>query len=312
MIPGLEHKSFTSFDGTRIAYQARGQGPCVVLSNGLGGTFEAFRHVYDALGDRYRILCWDYRGLYRSARPSDPTTLAIPAHCRDLAGLLDVEGVDRAVFMGWSMGVQVNFEFFREHRERMAGIVAINGTYGSPFRTVMASRLVRYAIPGLLRLMKAQAPLVSRLSHAALGWEGMLPAMIRLGLVSANIDVDAMNDVAGDFKTLDFGLYSDMLRHLGAHDAEDLLGEIGAPTLIITGDRDLMTPVFTARTMNRKIAGSRLVVIAGGTHYTPIEYPSVIKDEISRFLSAISGWGKDLSTTIGNGAGPIANPSTTR
>jgi pimeloyl-ACP methyl ester carboxylesterase len=297
MVPGIEHRSFTSYDGTRIAYQARGQGPAVVLSNGLGGTFEAFRHVYDALGDRYRILCWDYRGLYRSGRPADPGTLAIPSHCRDLACLLDHERIDRAVFMGWSMGVQVNFEFFRELRDRMAGIVAINGTYGTPFRTAMASRLTRYVIPTVLRLMKAQAPLVSRLSHAALGWEGLLPAMIRMGLVSASIDVDAMNDVAGDFKTLDFGLYSDMLKHLGAHDAEDLLPHIAVPTLIITGDRDLMTPVFTARAMNRKIAGSRLVVIAGGTHYTPIEYPSVIKDEISRFLTGISGWGKDLSTT---------------
>ncbi len=312
MIPGLQHKSFDSFDGTRIAYQARGQGPCVVLSNGLGGTFEAFRHVYDALGEDYRILCWDYRGLYRSARPADPGTLAIPSHCRDLARLLDVEGVDRAVFMGWSMGVQVNFEFFREHRQRMAGIVAINGTYGSPFRTAMASRLTRYVIPGLLRLMKAQAPLVSRISHAALGWEGLLPAMIRMGMVSANIDVDAMNDVAGDFKTLDFALYSDMLRHLGVHDAEDLLDKIANPTLIITGDRDLMTPVFTARAMNRKIPGSRLVVIAGGTHYTPIEYPSIIKDEITRFLAGVPGWGKNLSTTPAGATGPIASPSTTR
>ena len=78
MIPGLEHKRFRSFDGTEIAYQARGDGPCVVLANGLGGTFEAFRHIFATLGTRYRVLCWDYRGMYRSARPRDFGTLAVP------------------------------------------------------------------------------------------------------------------------------------------------------------------------------------------------------------------------------------------
>jgi pimeloyl-ACP methyl ester carboxylesterase len=290
MVPGLIHKSFTSFDGTEIAYQVRGDGPAVVLANGLGGTYEAFQHVYAALGDRYRVLCWDYRGLYRSGRPKNPTTLAVPYHCRDLARLLQIEKVDRAVFIGWSMGVQVNFELAREHRARMAGIVAINGTYGSPFRSALASRLTRYVIPPALTLMKSNADLVTRTSHLALGWAGTIRMMARLGLVSAEIDERAMMEVAADFKTLDFALYSDMLRALGAHDARDLLPTLGLPTLILAGDRDLMTPVFTARKMNRMIPGSRLVIIRGGTHYTPLEYPSILKDEILRFLAGVRGW----------------------
>lgn len=290
MVPGLLHKHFKSFDGTEIAYQVRGDGPVVVLANGLGGTYEAFQHVYAALGERYRVLCWDYRGLYRSGRPKNLLTLAVPYHCRDLARLLDVEKVDRAVFIGWSMGVQVNFELARHHRARMAGIVALNGTYGSPFRSVLASRLTRYVIPTALSLMKSNAGIVARASHIALGWERLLPMMARFGLVSAEIDERAMMEVAADFKTLDFAIYSDMLRALGAHDARDLLPTLGLPTLILTGDRDLMTPVFTARKMNRMIPGSRLVIIPGGTHYTPLEFPAIVRDEIQRFLAGIAGW----------------------
>ena len=298
MVPGLQHKQFTSFDGTRIAYQVRGDGPVVVLANGLGGTFEAFQHVYAALGERYRVLCWDYRGLYRSDRPKDLVTLAVPYHCRDLARLLDVEKVGRAVFVGWSMGVQVNFEFARLHRARMAGIVALNGTYGSPFRSALASRLTRYVIPTALSLMKSNAGVVARASHLALGGERLSPLirmMARFGLVSAGIDERAMMEVASDFKTLDFAIYSDMLRALGAHDARDLLPTLGVPTLILTGDRDLMTPVFTARKMNRMIPGSRLVIVAGGTHYTPLEFPAIVRDEIERFLAGIAGWEGDRS-----------------
>src|SRR6266540_2729072 len=157
MVPGLVHKSFLSFDGTRIAYQLRGPvgAPAVVLACGLGGSCEAFRYIYDALGDDYRIVCWDYRGLFRSERPRDLATLAIASHCRDLAALLEHENISEAVFIGWSMGVQVSLEFFRHHRRHMRAIVAINGTFGTPFRTAMASRLSRYVIPPILAAMKA-------------------------------------------------------------------------------------------------------------------------------------------------------------
>jgi pimeloyl-ACP methyl ester carboxylesterase len=138
--------------------------------------------------------------------------------------------------------------------------------------------------------MKARAGLFSRASHAALGWDALVPMMARFGLVSADIDAQAMMDVATDFKTLDFAIYSDMLRALGAHDARDLLPTLGLPTLILTGDHDLMTPVFTARKMNRMIPGSRLVIVPGGTHYLPLEYPDVVKDEILRFLEGVAGW----------------------
>jgi pimeloyl-ACP methyl ester carboxylesterase len=292
MIPGLVHKSLTSFDGTRIAYQARGPegAPAVVLSNGLGGTFEAFRHIYAGLGERYRILCWDYRGLYRSERPRDLATLAIPYHGRDLEALLVAEKVDSAVLIGWSMGVQVNFEYFREHRHRVRGIVAVNGTYGTPFRTAMASRLSRHVIPPILAAMRAQAKLVSRLTHHAVGWDGLVPTIVKLGLASRTIDEQAMREVAVDFKTLDFALYATLLERLGEHDARDVLPAIDVPTLIITGDKDLMTPMFTARKMNRLISGSRLIVLEGGSHYTPIEFPTEIGEEVRRFVASIPGW----------------------
>jgi pimeloyl-ACP methyl ester carboxylesterase len=290
MVPGLVHKRFTSFDGTEIAYQVRGEGPAVVLANGLGGTFEAFRHVYHALGEAYRIVCWDYRGLYGSGRPRDLATLAVASQSRDLAVLLDKEKLDRAVLIGWSMGVQVNFELCRHHQDRVAGIVAINGTYGSPFRTALASRLARHIIPHLLTVMKSQAPLFSRVSRVTVGWSGLVPAMARLGLVSTSIDEDAMREVAEGFKGMDFAIYSDTMRALGEHDARDILPRLAVPMLIITGDRDLMTPTFTAHKMNRWIRGSRLVVIPGGSHYTPLEFPEMIETEIRAFFGGIAGW----------------------
>ncbi|MCE9573757.1 MAG: alpha/beta hydrolase [Deltaproteobacteria bacterium] len=297
MVPGVEQRHLVVRDGTRIGYQVRGRGPAVVLANGLGGTYEAFRHIYAGLpADRHTVVCWDYRGLYTSSPSADPAANTMDHHIDDLEDILAALGIDRAVHVGWSMGVQVNFEWARRHPDRLAGLMAINGTYGRPFRTVLSSQFVARAIPTLLRLIKAQAGLVGRATKVVAGSDALIGAMKRFGMVSATIDVDAFREVAGGFGTIDWRIYSDLLRRLGEHDAEDMLEQVRAPTSIVTGDRDILTPPITAERMHRAIPGSRMVVIKGGTHYTPVEYPAILQDELQRLLARVPGWTEPAAT----------------
>ncbi|RMH37119.1 MAG: alpha/beta hydrolase [Deltaproteobacteria bacterium] len=290
MVPGIEQRYFTAPDGTRIGYQVRGAGPAVVLANGLGGIYKAFVHVYDALGTEYRVLCWDYRGLATSQRPRDLSTLSVGHQVEDLLGILDAEGIDRAVCVGWSMGVQVAFELVRRAAGRVAGIVAINGTCGRPFDSALSSRAMRYVIPQLLRAIRAQRALVGAATRRAVDWDGAVPLLQRAGLVSRSLDVDAFRAVAATFRDVDWDVYTRLMERLGEHDACDVLPSVRVPVLIITGDRDVLTPVSTAERIHRAVRGSRLVVIEGGTHYTPVEYPSIIQDELRRFLQRVGGW----------------------
>ncbi|MBA3817897.1 MAG: alpha/beta hydrolase [Deltaproteobacteria bacterium] len=285
----LDQREARARDGTRLGYQVRGEGPCVVLANGLGGTYLAFRYLYDVL-DGYKTICWDYRGLYTSGAPADPRANTIAHQVDDLIDILAQEGVTEFVIAGWSMGVQVAFETIKRHPARVTGLYAINGTYGRAFRTVMGSRLIGQTVPMLLRLVRAQASLVGRATKRVAGSNALIAAMKRVGLVSSTIDVEIFRAVAAGFHTVDWVIYSDLLTRLDEHDAEDVLAAVGIPVTIVTGDRDLMTPPATAEHMHRAIPQSRLVVIKGGTHYTPVEYPAVIADELSRLLARIPGW----------------------
>jgi pimeloyl-ACP methyl ester carboxylesterase len=47
---------------------------------------------------------------------------------------MDGAGIDRARLVGWSVGVDVAFAFARRHPERVAGILAVGGQPGDPFR----------------------------------------------------------------------------------------------------------------------------------------------------------------------------------
>ncbi len=278
---------FESYDGTRIRYQSYGAGKPIVLSNGLGGTFDAWRHVYEALGERYQILCWDYRGLYGSARPADLDSVTVPGHCRDLDALLEHLGIDDAVFAGWSMGTQVNFEFYRNHRHRFCGLILLNGTCGSPFDTALGIPGSKRIILAGLELMRRFPGLVSKGSSVATSWRQLIPVMQQLGLVGQTLDLDIFSTLAQEFVGLDFELYAATLQALGEHDACDVVSSVSCASLVITGDRDIMTPVSTARHIREQIEDCELVVIPGATHYAAVEFPDEVVGAIEGYLRRI-------------------------
>jgi pimeloyl-ACP methyl ester carboxylesterase len=121
-------------------------------------------------------------------------------------------------------------------------------------------------------------------------------------MVSPTLDVDAFRDVAAGFVDADWANYRHLLARLGDHDAGDVLPRIDIPTLIVTGDRDIITPPFTADKVHRAVAGSRLVIIEGGTHYTPVEFPDVIQEEVLDFLGRIAGYEPDGRKGLAAGA----------
>jgi pimeloyl-ACP methyl ester carboxylesterase len=276
--------SFKSFDDTDLAYQRIGpevpSGLPVVLSNGLGGDYRAWKHIFTRFAQQRTFVTWDYRGLYRSGKPRTPGTLGPPFQALDLKALLDHLGFSRVVLIGWSMGVQVNFEAWRRFPERIAGIGVINGVAGRPFETALGGRVIRHLIPRVIKQMRRNARLVGKLSSVATGWSGLLPLMQKLGMVGATLDMALFADFAKTFATLDFDLYGATLSALGRHDAHDVLQSINVPVRIITGDRDVLTPLKTAERLRKDIPGATLRVLAGGTHYTPVEYPDAVCDEL--------------------------------
>ena len=67
-------------------------------------------------------------------------------------------------------------------------------------------------------------------------------------------------------------------------DMTGLLTSIKAPTLIIVGDADSITPPTVAQSMQQKITGSHLAIIHGAGHMSPLEQPAQVNGAMSRFL----------------------------
>ncbi|PID37988.1 MAG: hypothetical protein CSA65_00840 [Proteobacteria bacterium] len=294
-LPEIIEKSLTTADGTRLAYQVREaspqreRAPVIALANGLGGTYTAWRHQYGLFGDRFKVISWDYRGLFRSSRPSDLATLAIARQVADLRDILDAEQADQALLCGWSMGVQFNFEFRRQFPERVLGLVVCSGTAGRPFDGVMVLPQLQRLLPCLLRQARHITPVMGPMVSLATRWSGLIPLMQRLGMVAPSLDRAVFHDIASEFGGLDFEAYTETLRYLGEHDCSESLADIDIPTLVICGTKDVLTPVRVAEDLVARIPDSELVLIEGGTHYVAVEFPDQVNAHLERFLSRLFG-----------------------
>jgi pimeloyl-ACP methyl ester carboxylesterase len=277
---------FTSFDGVKIGYYKEGNknGLPVVLSNGLGGTFVAWKFLINELKDRCLFLSWDYRGLYKSSQKVDKETLSVEYQTRDLEHFLKKEKIKKAVFIGWSMGVQVNFELYKTHPEWFAGIIVLNGTYGSPFRTAMGADKDGLLLRTLTGIAKRLPRVATFTVKSVTSIPNFLFVFKKLGLVAPTLSDEILWDIIKDFKNLDFSIYFETLQRLGDHDAQSVLDKIKCPTLIIAGGKDILTPVNVAKTINKKVKKSKLIVIPDATHYALAEYPDVVIKEVKEFI----------------------------
>jgi pimeloyl-ACP methyl ester carboxylesterase len=282
----LRTDTIYSFDGTELAtYQYGDAGSWICLSSGLGGSSRSWRPFVEHFKPHHRIMNWDYRGLFRSGPSADPLDLGVETQARDLVAVMDAMGIESAVHVGWSMGVQVALELCRQAPQRVDGLVLIGGSSGKPFDTIVGggpwAGLVRPTIDRLQSMEAILGPLASK----AVPVVSQLLQLLKLtGIVNHNADDEVLRDVVEDWVGLDFHCYWETFKALGNHDASSVLPSIDVPTLVMVGDRDLFTPVAVSQVMHEQVKDSELLVIRQGTHYVPIEFPDLINLRIEKFF----------------------------
>lgn len=283
-------------DGTGIAYEVLGQGErTIVLANGLGGRLYAWMPAIEALWRTHRIVTWDYRGLFASDSPASLRRLAVAHHVEDIMAVLDAEDVRRAVFVGWSMGVQVSLDLAATFPERVAGLVLLNGTYGQVLST------------GFQPLVSV--PWLPKRLHDVLDWLQDHPEVARgLARVSRLAEIPTwllmrmtagpraseltplltryMDDVLGP----SFPNYLRLFQELDAHSVFHMLRHIHAPALIVSGALDALTPAFQSRQMARRMPNAEHIELVRSSHFSMLERPEVVIPAMQRFLAERARW----------------------
>lgn len=285
-----------SADGTGIHYEVVGEGPrTLLLANGLGGRLYAWRPLLDAFFSTYRCITWDYRGLFDSESPRSQRQLSLARHVEDACAVLDAEGVDRAVAVGWSMGVQVSLDLAATEPQRVAGLVLLNGTYGHVLSTGFQPLLSIPWLPGrlhaVLEFLRAHPDLANHIAWVSR--IGELPLlgvfMITAGRRSPKL-LPLLRQYMSDVLGPSFVTYLRLFQELDAHSVYHLLPEIETPALVVSGLLDFLTPAYQSWQMAHRLPRARSINLIRAGHFSLVERPAKLLPEISRFLEHEAEW----------------------
>ena len=97
--------------GVRIHYQVAGEGMPLVLLHGLAGSLADFIEwgYVSALRDDYQLVLIDARGHGASDKPHDAESYRMRARAADVVAVLDELNVEKAHYLGYSMGGWIGF-----------------------------------------------------------------------------------------------------------------------------------------------------------------------------------------------------------
>ncbi|MGH2740608.1 MAG: alpha/beta fold hydrolase [Actinomycetota bacterium] len=201
--------------------------------------------------------------------PAGGDILTMDAIADFLAGELDRAGVERAVVCGLSMGGYATFALWRRHRARIAGLVLADTRAtpddddGKERRRGLAER-VRAEGPGAA----AEALLPALLSETA---EMTLREQVRQIILRQPAEAIAAASLGMAERS----------------DSRPLLAEIDAPTAIIVGADDALTPPPASKEMADAIPGAELTIIESAGHLSNLEQPGPFTAAVGALLERV-------------------------
>lgn len=257
----------------------------MLISNGLGTPHDAWPAI-NRRADRYHVMTWDHRGLGGSARPADESRISVSDHTDDLFAVMDFYGVERAVVIGWSVGVNVAFEAALREPRRIAGVLAVAGVPGGTFEALLHP-LPRFLRPRAGRvgshLMRYLGPVLNRLGDG-------LPGSPEHGFDARGVGTLGLDLLHGDillrvlrrFANHDWPWYSRLARAVGDHPYLDLRA-IEMPVTYLAGTWDAITSAERMRAASRNTPHSEYVELPA-THFVPLQLPDRMATELDRVI----------------------------
>ena len=222
-----------------------------------------------ALVDRARCIAPDLRGFGESSKNGP---FSIDQFADDVAMLLRLLGIERAVVVGLSMGGYVAFALWRRHREMVRALVLADTRAGVDNEETRAKRIA---------LME-----VARTRGSGAVADGQIVGMI--GKSTRDKRPALIDDVHRMLSSASVdGIRGALESMLGRVDSTPTLPTIDVPTLVIVGAEDVLTPVSEAEILRDAIRGSHLEVIEQAGHVSNLERPAAFNHVLSEFLAAL-------------------------
>jgi len=274
-----DHLRWVEVEGRPANVLEIGSGPPLVFVHGLSGSWQNWLLNIPAFMDSHRVIAMDLPGFGASPMPRERITIS--GYGRWLDALLSSLGVDAAAVVGNSMGGFIAAETaikFPSRVERLvlvsaAGITVEKQRDDRILRVLEATENVGQFL--LARVLSKSDALVARpRGRKALMWfvaahpDRLDPRIVKEQMAGAN--------TPGFVQALDA---------LTSYPIRDRLSEIGCPTWLCWGPKDLLVPVRDAHVFDELIPDSRLTIYEDTGHVPMLEQPERFNSDLRAFLA---------------------------
>lgn len=259
-----------SVNGLKLYYEIAGDGAPVVLIPGFAaGRWIWFKQTAE-LARNFRVIIFDPRGVSASDKPEGPQTITLLAD--DVAHLLETIGVERAHIVGASFGGFVAQEFALKYPEMTRKLVLCCTSFGGPNHIVPSAETLQAlaSTKGLNSEERMRANLLLAFT----------PEYVRTQVAEVDriVRLRATNEVPEH-------IYLSQLQAAMSFNTESRLEEIKSPTLVLSGDADVIVPVQNSRNLVKKIPGAEIRIVTGGSHTFFIEQAGEFNHIVTEFLA---------------------------
>ena len=252
-------------------YEVNGEGYPLVMIMGGGGNLDWWNpHMIEELSKNFKVVTFDNRGTGRTDLSDKEFSIKLFAD--DTVGLMSALGISQANILGWSMGGFIAQELALNYPERVKKLILYSTGCGG--------------VKSVPRSQEAAA-MLKRASAGGMSTEEAVRMYIQPFLTSEFIDYNP------DFVEL---IIQRMLkaptspevrmRQTGAimsFDSYDRLPRIKAPTLILSGKRDITCPPENGSILAKAIPNARLVFFENSAHLLAEEMEEMLK-VVTQFL----------------------------
>lgn len=259
----------TTLQGKHVAYEDTGEGRPLLLIHGYPLNRMMWEPQLHGLADVARVIAPDLWGFGESEPTGDTTIGTYADQVHALAEALGATGP--LVVCGLSMGGYVAFEYFRQYKDQVAGLILANTKAGPDSAEGKAGR--------------DKSAALAREKGAAAIAEGMLPKMLAPNTYTSRPEL--VQQVMRMMETASVaGIVAALTAMRDRPDSTPTLGQIKQPALVIGGGEDQLFPQIEFQNMAGALTRGRLEILPDAGHISSLEQPELFNRAVREFLQS--------------------------
>lgn len=252
----------------KIAFRTYGQGEPLLMCMGYSANMDIWdTSLIDLLKQKYKVTVFDYRGMGYSTNTD--TSFTINTLAEDLNGLCDFLQLKKANIMGWSMGGYVAQSFAINHPEKVNKLILYATDLGDTI-----------AIPPDQEILELLADTLATPAQ-------IMGTLFPSKWVETHPNLEKYFSNAKEplnYKTIKLQDAASSIWLSPGGGSAGHLHKLKMPTLIISGDMDVVVPYKNSEMLSDSIASSTLIKMNDGGHGLMFQYPETVGRYILTFL----------------------------